>query len=297
MVLQKMNNPHKTPLYPDAQSFLNAPRKTILFFGMSGLGKSHLAQMLRYKGNKSWFHYSVDYRIGTRYLGEHIVDNFKEEAMKNPFLRQLLCSDSLYIASNITFDNLAPLSAFLGKPGNPDLGGLNFEEYNRRQQLHRQAEINAMLDVGHFIERAKRLYDYPHFVCDSSGSLVEIVNGDDPLDPVLSYLHQHCLLIWLKGNEAHQDMLVERFQKAPKPMYYQEDILQNFWQNYLAEKGIEESQVHPDDFIIWGYRRLLENRQPRYQKIAQNWGITLEADEVQNIQDSDALMALIAEKL
>ena len=40
-----------------------------------------------------WFHYSVDYRIGTRYLGEHIVDNFKREAMRQPLLRELLLTE------------------------------------------------------------------------------------------------------------------------------------------------------------------------------------------------------------
>ena len=38
-------------------------------------------------------------------------------------------SDSIYIASNITFDNLAPLSTYLGKPGDPAQGGLPFDEY------------------------------------------------------------------------------------------------------------------------------------------------------------------------
>jgi len=80
-----------------------------------------------------WFHYSVDFRIGTRYMGEHIVDNFKREAMRNPFLRQLLRSDSIYIASNITFHNLDPLSTYLGKPGDPAKGGIPFAEYKLRQ--------------------------------------------------------------------------------------------------------------------------------------------------------------------
>ena len=39
-------------------------------------------------------------------MGEFIVDNFKREAMKVPFLRDLLRSDSIYLNSNITFDNL-----------------------------------------------------------------------------------------------------------------------------------------------------------------------------------------------
>ena len=52
---------------------------------MSGLGKTRIAAMLREEAD--WFHYSIDFRIGTRYMGEHIVDNFKREAMRNPFLR------------------------------------------------------------------------------------------------------------------------------------------------------------------------------------------------------------------
>ena len=57
------------------------PAKAVTIFGMSGVGKTSLARMLRHH---DWFHYSVDYRIGTRYMGEHIVDNFKKEAMREP---------------------------------------------------------------------------------------------------------------------------------------------------------------------------------------------------------------------
>jgi len=74
----------------------------------------------------------VDYRIGTRYVGEAILDNIKTQAMQVPFLRELLLSDSIYIANNITFDNLKPLSTFLGKLGNPDHEGLSLTEFKRR---------------------------------------------------------------------------------------------------------------------------------------------------------------------
>ena len=60
-------------IYPTARSFQDARQKRVLLFGMSGLGKTHLANMLRDGGG--WFHYSVDYRIGTRYMGEYIADN------------------------------------------------------------------------------------------------------------------------------------------------------------------------------------------------------------------------------
>ena len=96
-------------IYQTPDAYLEAPQKAVALFGMSGLGKTRTAMMLR--GEDDWFHYSIDYRIGTRYMGEHIVDNFKREAMRNPFLRQLLRTDSIYIDSNISFANLAPLSA------------------------------------------------------------------------------------------------------------------------------------------------------------------------------------------
>ena len=105
--------------FPSAKAFMDWPAKAVTIFGMSGVGKTSLARMLRHH---DWFHYSVDYRIGTRYMGEHIVDNFKKEAMKNVFLRDLLRTDSIYISSNITYENLDPLSTYIGKPGNPDKG-------------------------------------------------------------------------------------------------------------------------------------------------------------------------------
>ncbi|NBX42308.1 MAG: ATPase, partial [Rhodobacteraceae bacterium] len=158
-------------LYKSASDWRGAAQKQVLFFGMSGLGKTRLANLLRDAGD--WFHYSIDYRIGTAYMGEHIVDNLKRQAMQVPFLADLLKSDSIYIGSNITFNNLTPLSTFLGKPGDPAKGGVGFEEYMRRQALHRRAEINALLDTPSFISRARDLYGYANFVCDTGGSICE----------------------------------------------------------------------------------------------------------------------------
>jgi long-chain fatty acid transport protein len=72
-------------------------------------------------------------------------------------------TDSVYIASNITFNNLAPLSTYLGKPGDPALGGLEFDEYMRRQDQHRAGRDAALLDTTRFIERARDIYGYPQF--------------------------------------------------------------------------------------------------------------------------------------
>ena len=275
-------------IYANGAEYLAAPKKAVALFGMSGLGKTTTARLLRESGG--WFHYSVDYRIGTRYMGEHIADNFKRAAMQVPFLRELLLSDSVYIASNLTFENLAPLSTYLGKPGDPAKGGIPFEEYVRRQRQHRDAEISAMLDTVHFIRRADELYRYPHFLCDTSGSLCEVVDPGDPQDPVLSVLSQHLLLVQRRGTEADAEELARRFDRDPKPMYYPEPFLRESWAAYLTEKGVPEDSaengVDPDDFIRWGFRRLVTHRLPRYDAIAANWGIAVPAERIAEIESA-----------
>jgi hypothetical protein len=281
-------------IYQTAAEWRAAPRKRVLLFGMSGLGKTHLANMLRDQAH--WFHYSIDYRIGTRYMGEFIADNFKREAMKVPLLRELLMTDSVYIASNITFDNLAPLSTYLGKPGDPARGGVPFDEYCRRQDQHRVAEIAALLDTPRFIERAHDLYGYTDFVCDSGGSICEVVDAADPADPVMATLSQNLLLVWLKGSEAHRAELIRRFDRAPKPIYYQPDFLRVVWADYLAQQNLPEDRVDPDAFLRFAYARLLDHRQPRYAAMAR-WGVTVTAEQVAGVTDAAGFTDLIAAAL
>ena len=282
-------------IHRTAADWLAAPQKRVALFGMSGLGKTHVSNLLRASGD--WFHYSIDYRIGTRYMGEYIVDNFKREAMRVPFLRELLMSDSIFIGSNITFNNLAPLSTYLGKPGDPAKGGLPFREYMARQEQHRRAEIAALLDTSHFIDRATEIYGYPHFVCDSGGSICEVVDPLDPADPVLSSLSERALLIWIRGSEAHTAELIRRFDRAPKPMYYQPEFLHSAWAEYRHRTGEAEHEVDPDAFVRWTYARALAHRQPRYAAMAENWGLTLTAEDVAGVQSAADFAALVARAL
>ncbi|MFX0540152.1 ATPase [Roseovarius sp. S4756] len=281
-------------LYPDAETWRAAPAKHVLFYGMSGLGKTHLSNMLRGAGD--WFHYSIDYRIGTRYMGELIADNAKAHAMQVPFLRDLLLSDSIYIGSNITFNNLAPVSTYLGKPGDPARGGMPIAEYRARQDQFRRAEIAALNDTGYFIDRAMRLYGYPNFICDTGGSICEWVDGNDPTDPLLTELSQHCLLVYLEGSEAHTAELIRRFDRAPKPMAYQPEFLDVAWREYLQENNCVETEVDPNGFIRWTYARALAHRKPRYEAMAP-WGVTLTPSDVESITDADSFNARIADAL
>ena len=281
-------------LYTKPEDWKNAKSKRVLLFGMSGLGKTYISNMLRAHGD--WFHYSIDYRIGTRYMGELISDSYKLAAMKTPYLGELLKSDSIYIESNITFDNLTPLSNYLGKPGNIELGGIPIAEYEKRQEQHRKAEIAALLDTGYFVSRSKEIYQYENFICDSGGSICEVVDPENPNDPVMKHLSQNTLLVWIKGSEAHTEALIDRFDKNPKPMCYQESFLATKWKEFISLKNINANKVDPNEFIRWTYSKALSHRQPRYEKMSK-WGITVKAEDIEKVKNTNQFNSLIENTL
>ncbi len=272
------------------KEFRSWPNKSVTLLGMSGVGKTRLAVRLR---RRNWFHFSGDYRIGTRYLDEAILDNIKLQAMQVPFLRELLRTDSIYIRNNITVDNLAPVSSFLGKLGNPQQGGLGLTEFKRRQALHREAEIAAMRDVPEFIRKASEIYGYKHFVNDAGGSLCEL---DDP--QVLRILAEHTLILYIQATEQDEQELIRRAEEDPKPLYYRDAFLDEQLAIYLRDQGLAYvAQIDPDDFVRWMFPRLFYSRIPRYQAIAREYGYTLTTDELAQAKDEASFLRLVEKVL
>jgi len=273
-----------------AKEFLTCDKKQITLLGMSGAGKTTLANKL---SPKKWFHYSGDYRIGTQYLSEPILDNIKQQAMDTPFLKDLLISDSIYICNNITVDNLMPISSFMGKIGNPDLGGLSLETFKKRQLLHLQAEIAAMNDVPKFIEKSQNIYSYNHFINDAGGSVCEL---DEP--EVLNLLAQHTLIIYIKTSEDQEQLLFERAQQDPKPLYYRADFLDENLKAFMDEFHYRcTEQIPPNEFVSWVFPKLFHARLPRYQAIADQYGYTVDARAVAQVKNEDEFIKLIAQTL
>ncbi len=274
----------------DIEQFRSWQHKSITLLGMSGVGKTRLADMLR---KHDWFHFSGDYRIGTRYLDEPILDNIKIQVMQIPFLRDLLRNDSIFISNNITVDNLQPVSSFLGKLGNPELDGLPLAEFKRRQALHHQAEIKAMRDVPSFIEKAQSIYGYKHFINDAGGSVCEL---DDP--KTLEILADHTLIVYIKATENDEQELIRRAESDPKPLYYRESFLDEQLEIYLKEKQLQYvAMIDPDDFVCWVFPKLFKTRIPRYESIAEQYGYTIHTTDLWKIQSADEFLELIERAL
>jgi hypothetical protein len=276
---------HLTP-----REFCNWKNKAITLLGMSGIGKTTLANKLP---KTEWFHYSADYRIGTKYLEEPILDNIKKQAMKVDFLRDLLLSDSIYICSNITVHNLAPVSTFLGKIGDHTKGGLSLADFKERQRLHREAEVAAMKDVAPFIAKAREIYGYDHFLNDAGGSVCELND-----DSAIRCLADNSLIIYIRADEAMENTLIQRAVDSPKPLYYQEQFLDKRLSEYMRDEGIAEiDDIDPDKFVRWMFPKLVEHRRPLYQALADERGYTVDSGDVERVRDEADILDLIASAL
>lgn len=259
--------------------------KSITLLGMSGVGKTTLANKLP---KSKWFHYSGDYRIGTKYLEEPILDNIKEKAMNVPFLAELLKSDSIYISSNITVDNLMPISSFLGKIGDANKGGLSTDEFLRRQKLHMDAEMKAMRDVPEFIKKSQRIYNYDHFINDAGGSICEL-HGTKSMDTLI----ENTLILYIEADSSIRDELIKRATNNPKPMFYTKEFLDQHLEIYTSEKNIGQDDMDPDDFVRWVFPKLLDYRKDKYEKIASEYGYTISATQMNDVNDESQFLNLI----
>ena len=261
--------------------------KKVTLLGMSGVGKTYLSTLLR---DSQWFHYSGDYRIGTRYLDEPIMDMIKQQAMQVPFLKELLRNDWISIKNNIKVHDLGPVLSYVGKLGNPELGGVELEDFIQRQALYRAGEIAAMHDVAGFIDKAQNIYGYQHFVNDVGGSLCEL---NDP--QVIDTLVQHTLILYIQVTDKEEEnKLIERAQSDPKPLYYRAEFLQQQLAIYLQENNLQyAAQMIPDEFTRWVFPRLFHSRIPRYEAIAEPHGYTVTSQEVSQVRHQDDFIQLL----
>lgn len=265
-------------------------QKNITLLGMSGVGKTYLSNKLR---KQDWFHYSGDYRIGTRYLSEPILDLVKTRAMQVPMLRHLLRSDHISIRNRISVDDLGPVLSFVGKLGNPEKGGVPLPEFRRRQELYRRAEVEAMKDVPEFIHKAQAVFGYNNFINDVGGSLCELEDAN-----VMDILVEHTLILYIEVSSEEEQQLLRRAEEDPKPLYYRPQFLDQQLAIYLEQNDLPYAAlIEPDDFTRWIFPRLFHARIPRYEAIAGPHGYTVASAEVSRLRDEKDFLQMLEDAI
>ena len=240
-----------------------------LIVGMSGIGKSWLARQLDATGY--WRYISVDAKIQSQYLAEEIFSKFHEEVTAGPMISRLYTLGTLRLDLEHHHETLAPLTAWLGMPGDSNFGGIPFDEYKKRQNAHFTAERKV-------IEELLSMENNGHpLLVDTSGSFCEVISIDDP---IFASLQKKFRIISLRESDAAVKMLINRFCAHPKPIYYPHDLLQQFWQNFLSTRQLNEHNVVPNEFATWAYEKLIVNRRKKYAAIAEKSNLCIDADSL-----------------
>lgn len=253
---------------PITKSDFNAiDHKVITLMGMSGVGKTYMSCLLSDEG---WFHYSCDLEIGTTYLGTEIEETLGEKNI-------------------VTAESLSQLSRYVGKLGK---GELSLEEFKRRQKQYYDAECESLRRLQEVVSNAHEK-GFQQVVNDSTGSLCEI---DD--DVLLDAIDENSLIVYIKANAAEEKEVLKRAQEYPKPMFFSPERFDYWVEEYLTEKNhASVDEMESDDFARWVFPRLFENRLPKYQHIADKYGVTIPSEKLQDVKTSEEFLNIIVEHL
>ncbi|MCB9983277.1 MAG: ATPase [Rhodospirillales bacterium] len=245
-------------------------RKVITLMGMSGVGKTYLSTMLAKAG---WCHYSCDYEIGTRYLGAEI-----EATLGEP--------------NRVSVQDLSQLSAYVGRLGDPAKGGLALDEFKRRQNRYFNAECEALARLPERVVKAHK-EGFTHVVNDSTGSMCEI---DDRI--LLDTVDENSLIVYIKASAKEEKTVLERAKTYPKPLFYSPERFEYWLEAYLQERGLSGAEeIDPDDFSRWTFPQLFENRLPKYQYIADKYGVTIPSEAFRGVESEAEFLGVIVEGL
>lgn len=264
--------------YSTPKEFLADKAKSLLVFGMSGVGKSYVSSVL--SDTKRWHAHSIDVRIA--------------ELLEKQILGDYSTDDQESIRARINQGDISVLVEFLGKPGDTAKGGVLFRKYMERLKSHAAAEYLALVEAPRVFDDLKELHKNElSFICDTGGSICEVL---DPLKDhlLLSAMSRRMQFVYIYADEEYDDVLLERFRRDPKPMYYAPDFLTEIWSNYTSELQVSGSKVDPDQFSVWGFSQLLKRRRPLYELFARRWGVKVLAHEVAEVRDEKDFIDLVA---
>ena len=148
----------------------------------------------------------------------------------------------------------------------------------------------ATLHASSLVENSPEL---SHFVCDTSGSICELVNPSDENDAILKSLSKNFLIICLEAPDSMYQVLINRFLAKPKPMYYEENFLHSLWQRFRNDTSTVCDEVNPDDFMIYGFKALIKRRKTIFDTISKNWGISLSFEQLREVKCAADLIGAI----
>jgi len=201
-----------------------------------------------------WFAHSCDLEIGTRYLAAELD-------------------------GPVSADDISALSRFISKPGD-----LPMAEFLRRQKLYYKAECAALSCVPDLVS----VHD--KFVNDSTGSLCEIEDEE-----LIGALGRSTLFVYIKATKDEEIEVLERAQEYPKPLFYPPRHFHAWVEEYRRVFDVANVDDLPaDEFTRWVFPRLFAERLPKYQALAERFGVSVSTSDLYKVKSEDDLLDVIA---
>lgn len=243
------------------KEFLGIECKAITFMGMSGVGKTYLSDKLSSWG---WVHHSCDFLIGADYLRDEL-------------------------SREMDILDMSPLSEFVGKVGNPALGGLSLDEFKRRQKMYYDAECATLRDAVREMDEQKG----SGLVNDSTGSICEIED-----EALLALVFDKSLLVYIEASDNEEQRVLQRAKDYPKPLFFPDAFFDERLAVFMAEQEVASvEQVVPDDFARWVFPFLFAARLPKYKRLADTYGVTISSSAFRDIDSEETFIRILSDAL
>lgn len=202
-----------------------------------------------------WYAHSCDLEIGTKHLAGELD-------------------------APVSADDISALSRYISKPGD-----LPMDEFLRRQRLYYEGECAVLSRVPELAGAHER------FVNDSTGSLCEIED-----DKLIEAVGRSTLFVYIKASKEEERAVLERAQDYPKPLFYPPSHFKAWVKEYMQVFDIEDADDLPaDDFTRWVFPRLFAERLPKYQALADRFGVTVSTNDLYKVKSENDLLNVIAE--
>ena len=112
---------------------------------------------------------------------------------------------------------------------------------------------------------------------------------------VIEQLAKNTLIIYIKIPLALERTIIERAKSDPKPLYYREEFLDEKLTEFMRLNNYATTdEMPPDEFVSWVFPELFKSRLPRYQAIADQYGYTVDANEVAGVKNEADFIRMIS---
>lgn len=182
---------------------------------------------------------------------------------------------------DVSVEDLSALSDFIGQLGNSKKGGLSLDDFKDRQKQYYDAECEVLDAMAASIGDA-------NFANDSTGSFCEVTD-----ETLIARVAEQGVFVYIEADPANHEAIIARAQEYPKPLYFPQDKLDVWLDAFCEEQGKKPEALEPGDFSRWVFPKLFKSRLPKYERLAAQYGVTVQAKDLHACNSEAEFLELI----